>query len=129
MQRARRVKANRRVRVAEEGSAEDRAAFGEQLRVELEASGFPPLLSRTLLDLLSAEKAKWAFCPDCHRKVQVDRPDTGSVHKALELAMGYLVGRPKERQQVEVVGTLGLKPVGEMSDEELERAAAGELSA
>lgn len=120
--RARRIRANKQVQAAEEGTPEDLAAAEQELRGLLDEIGFPRLLVQRVLDALSITKAKWAYCPDCHKKVQVDKADTGAILKAVEMVMAYLLGRPKERKEVDI--QVSQKPLHEMSLAELREAAA-----
>jgi hypothetical protein len=106
--------------------AADNVELVTALRSELEAAGFPPLLAVKLLSLLDETKLKWAYCKTCRSKVQVDTPDTASIHKAITTAMEYTKGRPAQRMELEVA--VSQKPLHEMSDAELEAAARASLN-
>lgn len=84
-----------------------------EVKESLVRAGFPDLLADELLERLSATKLKWAFCPDCRRKVQVDAVDAGQQMKALEMALGYVIGKPKERKELDI--TVGQKPLEQMT--------------
>lgn len=92
---------------------ESRKAREAQLREELIGVGFPELLADQCLSLFDSSKLKWAFCPDCRRKVQVEVADTTSQLKAMELALNHVIGKPKERQEIKL--TVSQKPLHEMT--------------
>lgn len=49
-----------------------------------------------ITNLLDLQKAKWAFCPQCKKKVQVDQPDYQAITRGLALLLDQGKGRPKE---------------------------------
>lgn len=100
-------------KAAQAVDAEVDEAKQAELRTLLVGMGFPALLADELLERLSGSKLKWAFCPDCRRKVQVDAVDERQSMKALEMALGYTIGKPKERRELDV--TVTQKPLVEMT--------------
>ncbi len=46
--------------------------------------------------IFSLEKAKWAYCPSCKKKVQVDTPDYRSITGSLAQLLDQGKGRTKE---------------------------------
>ena len=74
---------------------------------------FNEALAARIVRLLDEKTLDWAYCPDCRRKVHVDKPASSARLKALELIANYLVGKPKERQELEI--TLQQKPLQEMT--------------
>lgn len=105
------VKKEREAAISEEKEMD--AVQRADVHTQLVDSGFPPLLAEELLNRLSVTKLKWAYCPDCRRKVQVDAIDANAQMKALEMALGYLIGKPKERKELDII--IAQKPLSEMS--------------
>ena len=68
-------------------------------------------------------KARYALCPDCRRKVQVEFPDFKGQAQALQILMAEGFGKPREQQDVNVSVTL--KAIKEMSNEELAALVEG----
>lgn len=70
------------------------------------------------------EFVKWAYCPDCHKKVKIDYPDYKGYRQYLESVMNQVYGPPAERKQVSVTGSIG--HFHELSDAELLAIAGSE---
>lgn len=98
----------------------------KEFRQALLAASVPELTVEVLVGQLDGTKANWAFCPHCRQNVKVDVRDTRTQFNAAKLALEYLIGKPKERKEVDI--TVSQKPLAEMSDDELEQAARAALN-
>lgn len=93
-----------------------------ELRKKLLDADVPELTVEVLTDQLTAARQKWAFCPHCRQTVRAEMADPKSQLAAARMVLEYLLGKPKERKEVELV--VSQKPLHEMTLGELRDAAA-----
>lgn len=108
------------------------ARLEEQQAADLEqdmvGKGVPAALAQRLLLLTDTTKPMWGYCPDCHRIVKPDFPDTNAQLQAIKLVLEYLVGKPTERRTIDVNirAIQAREELEQLSDAELLQIAEGE---
>lgn len=96
----------------------------QEAREFLLSMGLPALAVERWLDLLNAQKIKYAYCRAHAKKCEVHHPDQNSHLKAVEMFTQYRVGRPSQRVQ-EPPSIDPAADLESLSDEELARIIAG----
>lgn len=79
-----------------------------------------------LLDaIFTAEKDAYVACRKCGVKTPAPVPDVVARAKALDLLLNQGKGKPAQTVRHEHSGTVGLKPISEMSLEEIDAELRG----
>lgn len=106
----------------------------DELRAALTGIGFPGAITALVMEQLTQTQPDWGYCPKCRQKVRADFPDRKARVKAIETVLGYVIGKPAERKQVDV--TVTTRNVAEMDAaerdqyrQELLRRVRGEITA
>lgn len=73
--------------------------------------------------IMDLRRVNRAFCPRCRSKVEVEYPDYKGQTQALAVLLDQGLGKPE--QQVAVRGSVTLKAIADMSNEELAAVAEG----